>query len=466
MNRVIWQCGIVVALCLSFHAAFDDIMMNEFAMSLVLLVIYLNFQGQRQGVNTITKLNDRLVFYYDISSRIASRQTFQAIAIKIRNIDEINHRNNYKIGDEVLFRFARELEKLIKGSVAFHTSGATFVIVCSLKGDEDGESNIETVQSFIDGGIECVNQNFKLECNIVSYISDAAESDVDKVYAKLEYAVYYTSSNNLAVHRFSQADVDRMERERYIASRIAHIDREHGYEVWLQPTFCTRKNNFCSAEALLRIREPDGGFISPLEIITAAEENGKIYDITKFVITEVADFLAANPELSALNVSINMPMPLISKQEIADEFMNIIDERGIDHSRIIFEFTERTIPSDINQVRESMRRMTEKGYRFFLDDFGVGYSNFAGLIKLPFDSIKLDSSICQKVENRRATFRVVSVLTGLFHSMQLSVVAEGIETESQLACLTEIGVDRIQGYYYARPMCMTDTKKFLMEKGY
>jgi EAL domain-containing protein (putative c-di-GMP-specific phosphodiesterase class I) len=113
---------------------------------------------------------------------------------------------------------------------------------------------------------------------------------------------------------------------------------------------------------------------------------------------------------------------------------------------------------DFNRIKGIMEEIAEQGYRFFLDDFGMGYSNFNCLLKLPFTTVKLDRSLTSTVLSNKNEQNIVYMLTELFHRMDLKVVAEGAETEDQVNVLKEFGVDRIQGYYYAKPM---DIKKII-----
>ena len=129
--------------------------------------------------------------------------------------------------------------------------------------------------------------------------------------------------------------------------------------------------------------------------------------------------------------------------------------------KLRIEITERTVTENPAQVSAVMAQMAQEGIRFYLDDFGVGYSNLASMISLPFETVKLDASLFKDVEHNALLADTVRLLVQMMHNAGFVVVAEGIERAAQLSCVKALGVDRIQGYYYARPMPQKELMTFL-----
>ena len=142
---------------------------------------------------------------------------------------------------------------------------------------------------------------------------------------------------------------------------------------------------------------------------------------------------------------------------------SIVNRYGIDHSQICLEFTERAILDNFIKTKYIMERLSDDGYRFYLDDFGSGYSNFNCLLQLPFQFIKLDASLIRYSADGKADYGLIRTLTSLFHNMELKVIAEGAESPQDVENLREQGIDRIQGYVYARPMPPDKLLKFYQE---
>jgi EAL domain-containing protein (putative c-di-GMP-specific phosphodiesterase class I) len=224
-----------------------------------------------------------------------------------------------------------------------------------------------------------------------------------------------------------------------------------------------KKGIFCSMEALIRLHESDGTLISPGEFIPIAEQAGMIVPITWFVIEQSCAAMASNPELRYISVSVNVPMSQLVDTDFLDHLNSITDKYGIEHNRICLEFTERVMLDDFARVKARMDAVSACGYRFFLDDFGTGFSNFNCLLQLPFCDVKLDKSLTDTVTSNSSEGNVVLMLTELFHKMNLKVIAEGVETEEQSRILSEYGIDRIQGYYYSAPMSLDRVLNFYRE---
>jgi EAL domain-containing protein (putative c-di-GMP-specific phosphodiesterase class I) len=205
-------------------------------------------------------------------------------------------------------------------------------------------------------------------------------------------------------------------------------------------------------EALIRLRDTDGKLISPAEFIPLAEQTGLISSVTWFVVEDGCRILKNNPDFSDVSVSINMPQTQLLEKGFIPRFTGIVDQAGIDHNRICIEFTEREMLENFEQTLVIMEELTQDGFRFFLDDFGVSYSNFNCLLQLPFRVIKLDPCLVNRGKDGRADYTTLHTLTNLFHSMDLTVIAEGAENEEEVQQLTNQGVDRIQGFALARPM--------------
>lgn len=452
MRRVLLMISPVIPLCAVIHRLHPDIMLNSFVIALVNTVLFLTFQGQRQGVHSLTQLNDRHRFFTEVDYRISTGEPFQVFLINIKNFGAINRKYGNKFGDEILYQFAFSLEKLLSDSVTFHMNGTVFALVLRYTYQNMSEKQCGTLLDFLEKGVHCVDQQVDLEYILAHYVSEGEEKAATDLYETLEYAVSKAYGMNLRYTRCGRNDSIEVQRRRYLIERLQMIDREHGFEVWFQPIKCLATDRYCSMEALIRLREPDGKLISPGEFIPLAEQTGLISPITWFVLEEVCRTLKNNSELGDVSVSINMPQKQLLEKGFIPRFTGIVDQAGIDHKRICIEFTERELLENFRQTLIVMEELTQNGFRFFLDDFGVSYSNFNCLLQLPFQMIKLDPCLVHSGKDGLPDYTTLHTLTKLFHDMDLIVIAEGAETQEEVQNLTKQGVDRIQGFALARPM--------------
>lgn len=441
----------VVLFCIILQRIYPDIMLNSFVMSMMCLVLFLTFKGQRQGIHTLTKLNDRRRFFDEIKNCIDSRQNRQVFLINLKNFNVINEKYGHFFGDELLYQFAFSLERLFKPARTFHMNGTVFAVVLPLGDQITEEKNVGILLDFLESGIECMKRRIAINFAVGECILDSTERDVSAFYEKLELTVSTAYKHRLPFLRFSPELGKKMDRTRYLQERIKTISRETGFEVWFQPINCLRTGAFCSMEALARLREPDGTMISPGEFIPVAEQTGHISSLTWFVVEQVCDILKRNRELDNVSVSINISMPQLLEKGFLVRLNSIVNQAGIAHRRICLEFTERALPDNLEHSIDMIEQLSQEGYRCFLDDFGTGYSNFNFLLQMPFEIIKMDSCLLHSSLGQDR-FLLSRTLTELFHKMNFAVVAEGVETMEEVLALKELGVDRVQGFALARPM--------------
>ena len=463
MRRVITQLLPVIPLCIVIQRTYPEIMLNSFLMALVETVLFLTFQGQREGIHSLTKLNDRHRFFAEIDRRIAVNEPFQIFHINIKNFGNINRKYGNTFGDEFLYQFAFALERLLKGSLSFHMNGTVFTIILRYTYQRAAEKQCGKLLEFLEQGIQCLDETISVDYVLVHYISDGAESSAAEISENLELASTKAHGMKQKYIRCTSEIRQEMIRRRYLRERLQTVDREHGYEVWYQPIQCLSTGAYCSMEALIRLREPDGTLVSPAEFIPLAEQTGQIFSVTWFVLDEVCKLLKSSPELANISVSINMPMAQLLESGFVPRFIGTVNQAGIDHRRICIEFTERAILDNFQKTHNVMQQLAYEGFRFYLDDFGTGYSNFNCLLQLPFQIIKLDTSLVHAEVTGLSAYTMPRMLTKLFHDMNLIVVAEGVEKAEEISALSKLGIDRIQGYALARPMPVDTLLNFYRE---
>ena len=463
MRRLLMQLFPIIPLCIVIQRIYPEIMLNSFCMAFVETVLFLSFQSQREGVHTLTELNDRRRFFSEVDRRIKKKEPFQIFLINIKDFGSLNQKFGHLFGDEFLYQFAFALEKILPESLSFHMNGTVFAVIQRYTYQHASERQSGKLLDFLEKGITCMNRHINADYVMVHYISDGQEISAAELYENMEYSCAKSYSLKQRYVRCGGNIRQEMVRRRYLQDRIQTIDRAHGFEVWLQPIQCLSSQKFCSAEALIRLREPDGTLISPAEFIPMAEQTGHVSSITWFVLEEVCRMLRDNPQLQNLSVSINLPMAQLLENGFVPRFVSIVNQAGISHHRICLEFTERAILENFHQTQTIMQQLVLEGFRFYLDDFGAGYSNFNCLLQLPFQIIKLDTGLIHSGADNTTNSAIVHTLTSLFHDMNLVVVAEGAETMEEVQLLNAQGVDRIQGYALARPMPMEKVLKFYQE---
>ena len=261
-------------------------------------------------------------------------------------------------------------------------------------------------------------------------------------------------NNNSQVCYVDQEILDRLRERENIRQTIIHAIREDRVEVFFQPIYSTVEKRFVTAEALVRIRDKDGGFISPGRFITVAEDSGMILKLGERIFEKTCQFVAEYDieSLGMRYVEVNLSVIQCERRDLADRFISIMQKYKVDPWLINLEITETGSVQSKMYLMKNMKKLIDYGVSFSLDDFGNGQSNLDYMIDMPISIVKLDMNMTAVYfKDLKARFVVLATIR-MAHEMDLMIVAEGIETEEQLKEMEDQGIDFIQGYYFSKPL--------------
>jgi EAL domain-containing protein (putative c-di-GMP-specific phosphodiesterase class I) len=232
------------------------------------------------------------------------------------------------------------------------------------------------------------------------------------------------------------------------------IDEER-LRVQYQPIIDLRSGRVVSAEALIRIVDPDDGVLGPDSFLTVAEETGLLAIIDEWVfaqaLEEAAGWCRRLGETDCPGLNLNVTSRRVADATFFDAVVGALDSRRLPRHSMQVEVTERVLMEASNSALAALRALREAGIRVGLDDFGTGFSSLAYLRQFPLDFVKIDRSFVQGLARGSGEDAIVNAIIGLAHAFGLDVVAEGVETETQLASLAELGCDQAQGFLFAEP---------------
>lgn len=225
-------------------------------------------------------------------------------------------------------------------------------------------------------------------------------------------------------------------------------------EVYYQPIFSTKENRVLSAEALVRLKDDELGYISPEEFIPIAESDGSILKIGNFVLESVCRFMMENDleEKGIEFIEVNVSVVECLKQDMAERVANMVKKYNIKPKQVNLEITETAASNSSDIMNTNMQNLVEKGIAFSLDDYGSGYSNISYIINLPFHLVKMDKSIVWSAFDSEKAGTVLESSVSMIRKLDLKIVAEGVETKEQKDALTNMGCEYLQGYYFSKPL--------------
>lgn len=290
--------------------------------------------------------------------------------------------------------------------------------------------------------------------------------DADDLFRFLAFACSSRRACAGSLLTTDKTAVDHYRAKYMMEAEIASALSEDRVEVFYQPIYSTAEHRFVSAEALIRIRTRDGELLAPGRFIPIAEETGQILELGERVFEKVCRFLKESEALSLglQYVEVNLSVLQCERVNLSQQLISIIGQYGISPGLINLEITETASISARITLLENMKRLIDYGFSFSLDDFGKGESNLMYVVEMPVSIVKLDYDLTKAFFNSPKARQVLQAVVGMAHNMGLKLVAEGIETDEEVAVMNREGLDFIQGFYYSRPLPQSDFLDFLRSR--
>jgi EAL domain-containing protein (putative c-di-GMP-specific phosphodiesterase class I) len=238
--------------------------------------------------------------------------------------------------------------------------------------------------------------------------------------------------------------------------RVLHEALEAGYfSLYFQPKFHGSNSELTGAEALLRLRHPEFGLLPPMEFIPIAERSGQIVEIGYWVVRETCRQLRYWKEngLPAIKVAINLSPRQLEQSDLVEKMLDIVRSEQVSCEQIMFEITETVAMQDAPKTADMIREFQENNFEIAIDDFGTGYSSLAYLQRFRAKQLKIDRFFTNGLDEcGHEGSAIVSAIIKLAHTLEMDVVAEGVETDSQLAKLKGMMCDEVQGFLLGKPV--------------
>ena len=283
--------------------------------------------------------------------------------------------------------------------------------------------------------------------------------DGDELIRNADMALSHAKASRGGYSFFESSMDEQVRARRKMENDLRVALAERQFELHFQPVVSVADRQVNSFEALLRWRTSEGGAIPPGEFIPVAEENGLIVPIGEWVLQSACREAVKWP--SQIKVAVNVSAVQLKSPGFLQAVCDAIDAAGLDGSRLIVEVTESVMITDAEQALATLHSIRQMGCAISMDDFGTGYSSLSYLRRFPFDTIKIDQSFVSELGQRANSAAIVRAATGLAKALGMGAIAEGVETEEQLALVATEGCAEAQGYLISRPMPASEVLGFL-----
>jgi diguanylate cyclase (GGDEF)-like protein len=416
--------------------------------------------------DALTGLPNRTLFRDELKRRIAncSRQG-ERVAVLCLDLDRfkpVNDTLGHAAGDELLQQVARRIASCIKaGDLAARLGGDEFGVIQPRVEDEGDVSALaERIVQSLSVPYDVAGHRVTVGVSVGIAIGAGANSTCDELVHQADLALYRVKGDGRQSFSFYHQDMDaRAEIRRKLEIDLHEAIEKQQFEVHFQPSIRLNDNTVTGFEALLRWRHPDRGMISPAEFIPIAEDTGLINQIGQWVLTEACKQAASWP--LHMSVAVNLSPVQFKQPTLPLQVLSALSKSGLEPARLELEITEAVLLKDTDSTHDTLRQLRNIGVRIALDDFGTGYSSLSYLSRFPFDKIKIDRSFVNDMSARSDAFSIVRAITSLGVDLGMTVTAEGVETEEQLAHLRTVCCTEVQGFLFSRPRAARDLDQFL-----
>jgi diguanylate cyclase (GGDEF)-like protein len=398
-----------------------------------------------------TSLNERLDREIDRSRRRESR--LGLIVIDVDNFKEINDLRGHPVGDEVLRVLGARMGELTRGDDGVFIArmgGDEFVALCRLEAGGSLLNFMQGLRSVLSTVINVPGGPIVPRASLGAAVYPDDAEDAESLVRNADLAMYRAKSDPL--HDMCEYDAAVDERTRLRRGLTADLREALGrgeFFLHYQVQSAVPTGEAKGYEALLRWQHRDLGLVSPAEFIPLAEDSGLIISIGEWVLrTACAEAARWRP---AYRVAVNVSALQLTDPGFVDTVRAALADSGLRPDRLELEMTETAVFSDREHALRTLREIKQLGVAVALDDYGVGYSSLDVLRSFPFDRIKIDRSFLSGSGSPEQTVELIQMVLSLGRTFGMSVLAEGIETDDQLALLSEAGCQEAQGFLFGRP---------------
>jgi len=415
---------------------------------------------QQARTDSLTGLPNRRLFSECLASATAgTRRRGGLLGLLYIDLDRfklVNDSLGHSVGDLLLCEVASRLKARVRQSDTLaRIGGDEFAIVLtSLTRAEDAGVVANSL-------LECMTKPFHVEGHEITIgasigisIYDDAGTDGADLLRKADSAMYAAKRSGRNRAAFFSEDLSLMAREQLtLENQLRGAIGRGEIHVHYQPEFDPLSGSIVRFEALARWSHPQLGEITPNRFIPVAEGSGLIHALGSFVMEEACREAVKwqKPQAAPVQVAVNVSPIQFNSESIVSKIARVLERTGLNPHLLQVELTESVMMGSFQQSLEKMQSLRSLGVSLALDDFGTGYSCLSYLPELPFEAIKLDRSFVSKLSPGSDSIQMIRSMVDLAHSMDMRVIAEGVEERSQLELVTELGVDEVQGFLLGRP---------------
>ena len=435
-----------------------------------ILVDQKNILDHQAHYDALTNLPNRIMFQKDIQKAVhnarKTKNNFALLFIDLDQFKKINDSYGHDVGDQVIRIAASRIKKAIsKNNTLARLGGDEFtILVETYKNTKELEYLAQQVIHTIQEPVIIGNNTMFISCSVgISLYPDDTILYQDMIkYA--DTAMYKAKELKRGQYKFYSSDMTEIAFEKVLLETSMRFAlQEEDFLLHFQPQVNGQTQEIIGMEALIRWKHDTMGLIPPSKFIPMAEETGLIIALDQWVMKEGMTQMKRwyDLGLDPKRLSLNLSMKQLQEKDLITIIEKALHETKCQPEWIEFEIIESHIMHNIIEVIETLNQIKNLGMSIAIDDFGTGYSSLSYLKKLPIDKLKIDRSFIIDIPDNKEDAAITNAIIGIAKSLDLMVIAEGVETERQNAYLLQSGCSYIQGHYHHKPMAAHQIEKLL-----
>jgi diguanylate cyclase (GGDEF)-like protein/PAS domain S-box-containing protein len=406
----------------------------------------------------LTDLPNRAAFLQALSQMIdacsAAAEQFAVLSIDLDGLKEVNDVFGHAIGDKLLVDVSRRIEKAIAGGVVARLGGDEFGVIIDGMQPVAGQAVAERIAAALAEEFAINDKSVRTAVTIGISLFPRDGSDPASLLANSGAALFRAKSKSRGSISIFEPEMDQQLRDRRVLHQDLSVAIRNGeLSLHYQPQARAGQSivdaDITGFEALARWIHPVRGFVPPGDFIPLAEESGLIVEMGEWILRQACREAAS--WTVPLQIAVNLSPAQFAHGNLVGLVHSILIETGLQPGRLELEITEGVLIEDFDRGVALLRRLKALGVRISMDDFGSGYSSLTYLQAFPFDKIKIDRAFVTNLGHNPQSAAIVRAVIGLGHGLEVSLVAEGVETHEQLCFLADEGCDGVQGYFIGRP---------------
>ncbi|MEA3078414.1 MAG: hypothetical protein QOF60_3322 [Actinomycetota bacterium] len=419
----------------------------------------------------LTGLGNRVLFQDRLHHAVLrSKRHPQTLAVLMMDLDgfkDVNDTLGHAAGDRLLVAVADRLQAAVRpGDTVSRMGGDEFAVLIEGAEPETAELIASRILARLRAPLEIDGRNLVPNGSIGVALASTEIGNPEALLRAADLAMYRAKTDGkgrfeLFEEGMQEAALERVELEADFRRAL----RNDEFVLHFQPVVELPSGRVAGAEALVRWQHPTRGLLPPMEFIPLAEQSDLIVDLGRWVLRSSVEharaFQEQFPSEPPFSVAVNIASRQLTAPWLVEEVARVVSEVGIDPRSLTLEITEGALMSESTPIEPTLQALRDLGVKLAIDDFGTGWSSLARLRAFPVDCLKVDRAFVSEITSPDDEVPLVAAIVAMAHSLGLYVVAEGVETLDQLACLHGLGCDEVQGYLLSRPLTRGKLEEFL-----